>query len=157
MDKVSKYVSMNEAIRSQVALKLNISNIPNQEQFDNMQAVAMNVFDKVRAHFNVPIFVSSFFRSKKLNEAIPGSSTTSQHLTGEAMDIDADYYGKITNAQIFFFILNNCTFDQLIWEFGDDKNPDWVHVSYSRVKNRKAVLISKRGAKGGVKYEKFVA
>ena len=148
---------MNEATRSQLALKLGIDNTPNQEQFKNMQAVAMNIFDKVRLNFGVPIFISSFFRSLKLNAATPGSSETSQHVTGEAIDIDADYFGKVTNCQIFLFILNNCIYDQLIWEFGDDESPAWVHVSFSRTKNRMKVLKSVRGKKGGVTYEKYAA
>ena len=31
---------------------------------------------------------------------------------------------------MFKYIKENISFDQMIWEFGDDNNPDWVHVSY---------------------------
>jgi hypothetical protein len=65
---------------------------------------------------NCPIYVSSFFRSKKLNKAAKGSSS-STHMKGEAMDLDADVFGKVTNAQIFHYIKDNLEFDQLIWEF----------------------------------------
>jgi hypothetical protein len=81
-----------------------------------------------------------------LNKAIKGAAT-SQHCSGEAMDIDMDGT-SITNAQIFNYIKDNLVFDQLIWEFGTDKNPDWVHVSYeSTGKQRKQILkaIKKNG------------
>ena len=108
-----------------------------------MVHVAENVFQPVREHFDTPIYVSSFFRSEALNKAIKGSSS-STHMKGEAMDLDADVYGKVTNAQIFHYIKDNLEFDQLIWEFGTDKNPDWVHVSLSKGTNRKQILVAKR-------------
>ena len=78
-----------------------------------------------------PVFVSSGYRSDALNEAI-GGSKTSQHSTGEALDLDADVYGVITNADIFHYIDDRLDYDQLIWEFGTEENPDWVHVSFKK-------------------------
>ena len=75
-----------------------------------------------------PIKINSFFRSIELNEAIGGSST-SQHCEGRAMDID-DTYGCKTNSEMFNYIKDNLDFDQLIWEFGDDEEPNWIHVSW---------------------------
>jgi hypothetical protein len=46
----------------------------------------------------------------------------------------------VTNKMLYDYIKDNLEFDQLIWEFGTDANPDWVHVSYSKVKNRKQKL-----------------
>jgi zinc D-Ala-D-Ala carboxypeptidase len=136
---ISKNISYNEAVNSKTALKLGINNIPNAEQLNNMQNVAERVFQPIREHFNVPIYISSFFRSEALNKAI-GGSKTSQHCKGEAMDLDADVFGGITNAQIFNYIKDNLEFDQLIWEFGTDKNPGWVHVSYSQYQSRHKIL-----------------
>ena len=80
-----------------------------------------------------------FFRSEDLNKAIGGSSK-SQHCDGCALDID-DTFGHKTNAQMFYYIKDNLDFDQLIWEFGDDSNPAWVHVSYiSHDENRARCL-----------------
>lgn len=56
------------------------------------------------------------------------------------MDLDADVFGRINNADIFYFIKDNLEFDQLIWEFGTDKCPAWVHVSLSKRNNRNQVL-----------------
>lgn len=136
---VSKNISYKEATHSTTAKRLGIDNTPNAEQFSNMVYVAENVFQPIREHFGVPIYVSSFFRSEALNKAVRGSSS-STHIKGEAMDLDADVFEGVTNAQIFEYIKNNLEFDQLIWEFGTDENPAWVHVSLSKRNNRKQVL-----------------
>jgi hypothetical protein len=136
---VSKNISYKEATHSTTAKRLGIDNTPNAEQFSNMVYVAENVFQPVREHFGVPIYVSSFFRSEALNKAVRGSSS-STHIKGEAMDLDADVFEGVTNAQIFEYIKNNLEFDQLIWEFGTDENPAWVHVSLSKRNNRKQIL-----------------
>lgn len=142
--KLSNYVSYEEAIASVRAKKFEIQNKPSDLQLENMTRVAQKIFDPVRERFGVRIGISSFFRSESLNKATPGSSNTSQHTTGEAMDIDAKIYGGVTNKEIFKFIKDNLTFDQLIYEFGDDTNPAWVHVSLKKDKNRKQVLKSKK-------------
>ena len=141
-DNISKYITYDEATVSSKAKELKINNDPNSKQLINMKLLAENIFEKVREHFDTPIYISSFFRSSKLNTKLKGSST-SQHCAnvGAAMDIDADVYKGVTNSEIFNYILENLNFDQLIWEFGNDENPDWVHVSYvSDILNRKEVL-----------------
>ncbi len=138
---ISKNITYAEAFKSQQAVRLKIKNTTDDpEILKNMKHVSDNVFEKIRAHFGVPIGISSFYRSPELNKAIKGSSS-SQHMTGEAIDIDGDIFGKITNKQIYDYVKDNLDFDQLIWEFGNDKNPAWVHVSLKRVgKNRKQIL-----------------
>ena len=140
--KVSKYLTYEEATKSPTAKRLGIENKPTKDHLENMRRVAINVFDKVREHFSVPIGVSSFYRSQELNDAVPGSSKTSQHRTGEAIDIDADIYGNVTNLDIFNYIKDNLVFDQLIAEYVDkDGMPSWVHVSLVPKKNRRQVLV----------------
>lgn len=152
--KLSKYVSYEEAIYSNRAKSLGIENKPSSLQLDNMKRVSEKIFDPVRERFGVPIGISSFFRSEALNKVTPGSSNTSQHTTGEAMDIDGKMYGSVTNKEIFKFIKDNLTFDQLIYEFGDDNNPDWVHVSVKSKGNRKQVLRSSK-VNGKVIYKSY--
>ena len=103
--------------------------------------MAENIFEPIREHFAVPIHISSGYRSKELNAAIGGASS-SQHCQGEAVDIDMDGSPSgVSNADVFKYIKDNLTFDQLIWEFGSDSNPDWVHASYeSTGKQRKQIL-----------------
>tara|TARA_R110002020_G_scaffold43184_4_gene125848 strand:- start:3256 stop:3726 length:471 start_codon:yes stop_codon:yes gene_type:complete len=139
MVKISKHISYKEATRSSTALRLGIDNVPNEYELQNMEMIAKKVFEPLREAVNVPIKINSFFRSEKLNKAIGGSSK-SQHCQGRAIDID-DVYGSVSNAYMFYYIKDNLDFDQLIWEFGTDGNPDWVHVSYvDEDSNRKRCL-----------------
>jgi len=136
---LSKHLSLAEIMRSETAKRMGVSNMPTEEHLENFKLLAEKVFEPIREHFKVPIHISSGYRSKALNTAIKGS-LSSQHCSGEAIDIDMDGT-SITNAQIFNYIKDNLSFDQLIWEFGTDKNPDWVHVSYeSTGKQRKQIL-----------------
>ena len=136
---ISKHISYKEGVHSITAIRKGIDNEPNEEQLANMKLVANNVFEPLRVFINGPIKVNSFFRSLDLNKAI-GGSTKSQHCKGQAIDID-DTYGKATNAEMYWWIKENLDFDQMIWEFGNNNNPDWVHVSYvSPDKNRNRCL-----------------
>ena len=136
---ISKHVSYKEGVYSITATRRGIDNTPNNEQLDNMELVAKKVFEPLREWVDGPIKINSFFRSPELNTAIGGSSK-SQHCKGQAMDID-DTFGKATNAEMYNWIKENLDFDQMIWEFGDDDNPDWVHISYvSEEENRNRCL-----------------
>ena len=143
MERISKHISFKEGVRSNTAQRLGIENIPGDEALTNMVGVAVNVFEPLREWVGGPIRVNSFFRCEELNKAIGGSSR-SQHCEGRAMDLD-DVHGHKTNAEMFEYIKNNLNFDQLIWEFGDDNNPDWIHVSYvSETENRGRCLRAER-------------
>jgi hypothetical protein len=145
---LSKNLSLAEVTRSETAKRKGISNMPTPEHIENFKKLAENVFQPIREHFGCPIHISSGYRSEALNKAIGGAGKmvngkyvpSSQHCTGEAIDIDMDGT-SITNKQVFDYIKDNLNFDQLIWEFGTDANPDWVHVSYeSTGKQRKQIL-----------------
>ena len=151
---LSEHLTLAEATKSQTATRLGIDNSPTIAHLEALRAVAKNVFEPIRNHFGVPIAVTSGYRSKALNEAIRGSRR-SQHCQGQALDIDADVYGRITNAEVFHYIKDHLDFDQLIWEFGDDTTPDWVHVSYvADGSNRGEVLIAYR-ENGRTRYKKY--
>tara|TARA_B100001564_G_C20276319_1_gene505970 strand:- start:41 stop:502 length:462 start_codon:yes stop_codon:yes gene_type:complete len=139
MEKISKHISYREGVYSNTADRKGIENIPNDEQLANMKVIAEKVFEPLRKFVGGPIKINSFFRSVKLNRAI-GGSAKSQHCKGQAIDID-DTFGTAINAVMYRWIKENLNFDQMIWEFGDDKNPNWVHVSYvSEDKNRNRCL-----------------
>jgi zinc D-Ala-D-Ala carboxypeptidase len=138
MKNISKYITYLEATTSQTATRKGIVNTPGDKELINMQLVAIRVFDDVREYFDTPLRVSSFYRSLLLNNSV-GGAKTSQHVKGQAIDIQGT--GDISNKMIFEYIKDKLDFDQLIWEFGTDKNPAWVHVSYvSKEKNRKQIL-----------------
>jgi hypothetical protein len=138
-NKISNNISYTEATKSRTATKFNIINIPNKETVERMKYVANEIFEPLREHFGVPIAITSFYRSKKLNKSLGGSST-SEHVYGSAIDLDADVMGMVTNKQLFNWIKNNCEFNQLIWEFGTDKEPAWIHVSCKKTGNKNQIV-----------------
>jgi hypothetical protein len=151
MVRISKHISYKEATRSATALRLGIENVPNEYELQNMEMVAKKVFEPLREAVDAPIKINSFFRCEELNKAIGGSSK-SQHCQGRAIDID-DIYGHVSNAFMYYYIKDNLDFDQLIWEFGTDDSPDWVHVSYvDEDSNRKRCLKAYR-ENGKTKYK----
>lgn len=152
--KLSENLSLAECLKSKTATRLGINNEPHDEWVvENLKALAEHIFQPCRDHFGCPIYVSSGFRSEALNKAI-GGSKRSQHIQGRALDLDADVFGVCSNADIFRYILNNLEFDQLIWEFGTEDNPDWVHVSFVRDGlNRGRCLRACRDDQGKVYYE----
>ena len=128
MNKISKHISYKEGVYSTTAKRLGIDNTPDAYALQNMELLAEKIFEPLREYVNGPIAINSFYRSPELNQAIGGSSK-SQHCEGRAIDID-DTYGYMSNKEMYEYIKNNLDFDQIIWEFGTDDNPDWVHVSY---------------------------
>ena len=128
MERISEHISYREGVKSNTASRLNIDNTPTGYVLTNMSGVAYNLFEPLRKWVGGPIKINSFYRSEKLNQAIGGSSR-SQHCEGRAIDID-DTFGYKTNAEMFHYIKNNLNFDTLIWEFGTEENPDWIHLSY---------------------------
>ena len=141
---ISEHISYKEGVYSITATRRGINNDPDDEQLNSMELIAKKVFEPLREYVGGPIKINSFFRSVKLNKAIGGSSK-SQHCKGQAIDID-DTFGVVANSDMYNYIKNNLDFDQLIWEFGDDENPNWVHVSYvSKEDNRKRCLRAYKG------------
>lgn len=163
MDELTDHISMYEAIYSRTAVKNGINNTPDMFQLQNMDNLAVNIFEPLRIGLNdVPIFISSFFRCSELNKLMRGAKN-SQHMAmnGAAMDLDNDGFPQYQpNYMLFFYIFKYLNFDQLIWEFGQNPynfasslgkapgtypKPAWVHVSYvSHEKNRHEVLVSKK-------------
>ena len=136
---ISEHISYKESTNSITAIRRGIDNTPNDEQLANMELIAEKVFEPLREWVGGPIKINSFFRCPDLNKAI-GGSRKSQHCHGQAIDID-DTYKVVANSDMYNYIKNNLDFDQLIWEFGDDDNPNWVHVSYvSKEDNRNRCL-----------------
>ena len=133
---------LNEFIRSQTANRLGIDNYPPEPVVYNLMYLCKNILQPLRDQFG-PIYISSGFRSKELNKQI-GGSPLSQHCQGEAADIDS----AKRNKDYFNFIRDNLPFDQLIWEFGTDQLPAWVHVSSSKHERRGQILKAFRDDRG---------
>lgn len=127
--KLSQNLSLNEVTKSNTAMRRGIDNTPSEEHLENLKYVAEKVFQPIREYFGVPIYISSGYRSQALNEAI-GGSPRSFHSHGMALDLDQDGRNRgVSNSDVFYFIKDNLQFTELIWEFGDETNPNWVHVA----------------------------
>jgi len=144
MKTISNHISYKEGTYSATALRRGLDNTPNAEQLKCMHDLALVVFEPLREWVGGPIKINSFFRGEAVNSAI-GGSKYSQHMKGQAIDID-DTFGYKTNAEMYNYIKENLDFDQLIWEFGTkypNGNPNWVHVSWvSHRPNRKQEVIA---------------
>lgn len=146
---ISQHLTLGELIRSESAKRAGISNMPTPQHIENLKALAENIFEPIREHFRVPIYISSGYRSKALNKLVKGS-TASQHSLGQAIDIDMDGHSHdVTNKMIFDFIVDKLPFDQVINEF----NFAWVHVSYKKNgPQRHQILRAVKNSSGGTTY-----
>ena len=137
---LSDNLTLAEATSSATALRKGIANKPTQQHLLNLKEVALHIFQPCRNHFGKPLRVTSGYRSEALNEAI-GGSKKSQHSKGEALDMQSTK--GYTNKELFTYIKDNLTFDQLIGEFPDNVGEyAWVHCSYKKEGNRGEVLIA---------------
>lgn len=144
---LSPHCTLAEAIKSETAIRLSIDNTPPPAIIEVMKITAVKVFEPCREFVGGPLGITSFYRCPDLNEAI-GSGPSSQHIKGEAIDEDCDKYGNGNNLDLFKWIRDSgaVDFDQLIWEYGTETMPAWVHVSHTeRRKNRRQVLRAVRG------------
>ena len=152
MKNISEHISYKEGVYSITALRLGLNNDPTKTHLTNMELLAEKIFEPLRKHVGGPIKINSFYRGPELNKAIGGSSN-SQHCKGQAIDID-DVYGYMSNADMYEFIKKNLSFDQMIWEFGNSDNPDWVHVSYvNEESNRNRCLLAYKDENNNTKYK----
>ena len=151
MEKISSHISHKESVYSATAMRRGLKNKPTRTQREAMVIVAEEIFEPLRKWVGNKIKVNSFFRSPELNVAV-GGSTSSQHCKGQAIDID-DTFGFKSNAEMFNWIRENLLFDQMIWEFGDDENPDWIHISYVGVISNRNRCLKAYRENGSTKYK----
>ncbi len=133
---ISEHITYEEATTSDTALRNGIDNTPDAAVIERMKDVANACFEPLRKWYGKPIHVSSFYRCFSLNHKV-GGSPTSQHVRGEAIDMNAG--SKEENKKLFEWCKANLVYDQLINEF----NFSWVHISFRKGDNRNQVLIIK--------------
>lgn len=147
--RLSLHFTLIELTKSQTALRRNIGNLPGRSEIENLRRLASDVLEPVRARFEQPFSPSSGYRSPALNAAIGGKSA-SQHLQGEAVDLEL---AGVPNRELAAWIRDNLEFDQLILEFHEPDDPasGWVHVSLREKHNRGQVLtINRNGVWAGL-------
>ena len=136
---MSKYFTLQELLDSPTALKKRIKNLPTFEQVENLRKLAETILDPVREKYGAPVTVSSSFRSVALNTAINGAKS-SQHLNGEAADIEAKDNKKLFDTALDLVKTGKIVVGQLIWEYGTKNAPAWVHISLPTKNHRNEVL-----------------
>jgi zinc D-Ala-D-Ala carboxypeptidase len=151
---LSKHLSYSQVTSSSTAARFKIENTPSNKELQSLTLVGGHIYDPICEEFG-KVFVSSGYRHPRVN-ALVGGSSTSSHCKGEALDLDGDApnvsYQKVSNSELFKFILDNLEFDQLIAEFEENGQPRWVHVSYREGNNRMQALIASRVQYGKTRY-----
>jgi|TARA_R110000824_G_scaffold377268_2_gene568501 zinc D-Ala-D-Ala carboxypeptidase len=132
---LSDHFSLAEFTKSQTAIRKGIKNDPNDAAIENMRLLCENILEPVRQHYDIPFTLNSGFRCLALNEAV-GSSSRSQHVTGQAADFEIP---TIANKDLAHWIMDNLDYDQVLLEFYKEGDPSsgWVHCSYDNGNNRK--------------------
>lgn len=141
--RITPHFTLSEMTKSQTALRLGLDNDPDSDGIASLRALCEQVLEPIREHYDRPVIVTSGFRALAVNKAI-GSRATSQHIKGEAADIEIP---GVDNLEIYYWVAANLDFDQLILEYySGEPSSGWVHVSHVRRSNRKQTLrIDKSG------------
>ena len=149
---LSRNFTLQELIKSDTAIRLDINNNPNSGQIEKLKALCENILQPVRDHFG-RVKVTSGFRSEHLCLKI-GSSVNSQHAKAEAADFECM---GTDNAELADWIYANLDFDQLILEFytPGEPNSGWIHCSYTTDQPRKQFLHA-FNSEGKTKYKPVI-
>ena len=136
---LSKHFKLEEFEKSMTAVRKGIKNKAGSGEIKSLGDLCYECLEPLRAHFDLPVTITSGYRSEALCEAI-GSKKTSQHTKGQAADLEIN---GVPNIKIAYWLSNNVDFDQLILEYFDKNDPagGWIHISYNeKGNNRKQVL-----------------
>ena len=139
---LTEHFTIEELTYSNIAKSKGVKNEPNESQIENLKLLAQYILEPIREKIGCPLFISSGYRSEKIN-ALVGGSKTSQHLLGSAADIQI-FDKKLNNKDLFDIIVsmvknNEIQVGQVIWEFGETE-PNWVHVSLPTSRHRNEIM-----------------
>lgn len=138
---LTKNFTLSELTKSDTALRQGLDNTPDETVTANLQALAINVLQPVRDHYDKAVKVTSGYRSLAVNAAVGGvqGAKPSDHTRGMAADIEV---GGVPNHELAEWIAQNLPFTQVILEFYTRGIPDsgWVHVSYDPANLKKQTL-----------------
>ncbi len=146
---LTTHFTIEEMTFSQVAVRYGIDNRATSRQKENLKALCENTLEPIRVLVDAPVHVTSGLRQSRVN-ALVGGSQNSQHIRGEAADIQVTKY---TTEELFALIIRSgIPFDQIIQEFDS-----WVHISFKRNgKNRRSILRATRNDRGYIVYSKVM-
>lgn len=150
-ENLSPHFTLQELTESQTAHKHGLANVPTLEAVENLRCLCANTLEPLREALQLPVVITSGYRTKVLNSMLAHSSERSQHMLGQA----ADFYvapGQsglsrrelLIKAFRLIILDESIDYDQLILY------PSFIHVSYvSRERNRRTVLLGMRNGKLG--------
>ena len=158
---LSKNFTLKELTRSNTATRLGIDNEPSKEGILKLTLLATELLQPLRNAVG-SLRITSGYRSPQLSEAI-GSTSNSQHCRYEAVDMQYVKRGKMDNIKIYDALID-LDFDQCILEFGsppptaerDTNSPDWVHISWKVVDNRRQTLVAYKDENNKTKYRPII-
>ena len=131
---IKLHFTMSELLKSDIAERHNIYNVPTKEDLDNLLLLICNVLEPLRTYIGKPIIITSGYRNPRLNShPLIGGAPNSQHCKGQACDFVIQ--GMTPKQIVEKVIASGVPFDQVI----NERNC-WVHISYNKGKNRKQVL-----------------
>ena len=160
--RLSKNFTLKELTRSNTALRIGIDNEPSKEGILKLTLLATSLLQPLR---NVvgSLRITSGYRSAQLSEAISGSGSNSQHCRYEAVDMQYVKRGKMDNIKIYDALIDlDLDYDQCILEFGnateyiDPTEPDWIHLSWKVVDNRRQTLVAYKDENNKTKYRPII-
>ena len=159
---LSKNFTLKELTRSHTALRLGIDNEPSKEGILKLTLLATSLLQVIRDRIG-PLRITSGYRSPQLSEAISGSGANSQHCRYEAVDMQYVKRGKMDNIKIYDALIDlDLDYDQCILEFGnatehiDPTEPDWIHLSWKVVDNRRQTLVAYKDENNKTKYRPII-
>lgn len=124
--KLSPHFSLSEMTASTAAARLKLDNAPPPELLPRLVLLA-EMMERIRSTLNVPITVTSGYRSPPVNRAV-GGVTSSDHTQGHAADFVAPRYGSASDiAETLAPLVSVLGIGQIILE--GVKGKQWVHVS----------------------------
>ena len=132
---LTEHFTLSEFVRSDTATNRHIDNTPTPDVVENLRALCRNVLEHARVAFGAPIYITSGYRCKELNKAV-GGKPTSQHLRGEAADLQVR--GVENLRRLYNVIKSRGVFDQLLFE--SNGATKWIHVSYKQSGNRRQAI-----------------
>lgn len=127
---LTEHFTLSEFVRSETAENKHIDNTPSQEVVDNLRALCRNILEPARVAFGAPIYITSGYRCPALNKAV-GGKPTSQHLRGEAADLQVR---GVKNLRSLYKIIDHLPHDQLLYE--SNGTTKWLHISFRQFGNR---------------------
>ena len=159
--RLSKNFTLKELTKSNTALRLGINNEPSKEGILKLTLLATELLQPLRNEVG-SIRITSGYRSPQLSEVI-GSSSNSQHCRYEAVDLQYVNRGKMDNIKIYDALIElDLDYDQCILEFGngteyiDPTRPDWIHLSWKIIDNRRQTLVAYKDENNKTKYRPII-